>query len=448
MQAQPTRKPRQIKRNQAHLVSTTPTLASATPTRARNAQLIAAPSHQHTIALHLRHLSPRMRTPKPKHPESTRTNAFYTDDLTPTALTHDGILRWLLQNNDTELQRLWTEADRVRREVVGDEVHLRGLVEISNYCRRMCGYCGIRAGNTRVERYRMTFEQVLAASERAFELGYGTVVLQAGEDPGITNDWMVRLIKEIKRTTGLAITLSLGERDPGELEAWKRAGADRYLLRFETSDNQLYQRIHPPWRTPSHPDLPRLDSSHRDSSPNLPTYRFTLLKYLKELGYEVGSGVMVGIPGQRWESLARDIELFRELDLDMIGVGPYLPHPHTPLGKEAMHTEEGNQVTATEEVVYKVIALARIMCPEANIPSTTALGALNQTEGRALGLMRGANVVMPNLTPAQYREKYEIYPEKACASETSEQFHLTWVKRIEQMQRRVGVGTGPRKKHR
>jgi len=337
------------------------------------------------------------------------------------------ILTWLKEEDKERLQRLWHLADTVRKQHVGDEVHLRGLIEISNFCMRQCGYCGLRAGNTTLERYRMTDDEIMACVREAEAYEYGTVVLQAGEDYGITTEWLARIIRRIKGETPLAVTLSMGERPDEDLAAWREAGTDRYLLRFETSDLELYRLIHPM-------------RSGRE------THRLTILKTLRELGYQTGGGVMIGIPGQTYESLADDIEMFQSLDFDMIGVGPYIPHPETPLGRgEWVRPIPANeQVPNTEEMTYKVIALARLVCPEANIPSTTALATVNRETGRELGLVRGANVIMPNLTPAQYRAKYEIYPAKACISETPSDCHTCLLHRLESVGRLPGRGRGDR----
>jgi biotin synthase len=350
---------------------------------------------------------------------------------------------WLRETEPSRLEDLWAWANRVRRENVGEEVHLRGLVEISNFCVRSCSYCGIRR-ERKMPRYRMTCAEVLECARQAVEYGYGTLVLQSGEDYGITRDWLAEVVRRVKGETPLAVTLSLGERPEGDLTAWREAGADRYLLRFETSDRELYERIHP-----LRPGQERSD-------------RVALLRCLREMGYEIGSGVMVGIPGQTYRSLARDLALFGKLDLDMIGLGPWIPHPETPLGKSRdarceSRAGEGragwkpaprgrDQVPNTEEMTYKVVALTRIVCPEANIPSTTALATVNQESGRELGLARGANVVMPNLTPAPYRALYEIYPEKACLNETAEASRLWLADRLRSLGRQVGRGPGGRKR--
>lgn len=344
------------------------------------------------------------------------------------SLTHDDILGWLKEDDAGRLEDLWRRADEVRREHVGDAVHLRGLIEISNYCCRLCGYCGLRADNRGIDRYRMTAEEIMECVQHAVDYGYGTVVMQAGEDYGIAGDWLAGIVRRIKAETPLAVTLSLGERAEEDLVLWREAGADRYLLRFETSDPDLYRLIHP-------------------ARPGHPSDRLGILRTLKGLGYEAGSGVMVGIPGQSFESLARDIALFRELDLDMIGVGPYISHPSTPLGQGACAPlPPGEQVPNTEMMTYKTVALTRLMCPEANIPSTTALATINTVNGRELGLQRGANIVMPNLTHVKYRALYEIYPAKACIDETSQQCRGCLHGRIRSIGREIGRGQGGRRR--
>jgi biotin synthase len=340
-------------------------------------------------------------------------------------MTYDDILSWLRETDEARLADLWQLADDTRQKNVGGDVHLRGLIEISNCCIRLCGYCGLRAPNQSLQRYRMTSEEIIDCVRRGETMGYGTVVLQSGEDPGITAKLIVNLVRFIKSETPLAVTLSLGERTDAELAQWREAGADRYLLRFETSSPELYQRIHP-------------------ARPGGPTDRTAILRRLKALGYEVGSGVMIGIPEQTYEDLARDIALFADLDLDMIGCGPYLAHPDTPLGdpNHQTVTPGKDQVPNSELLAYKVIALSRLVCPHANIPSTTALATLNKQTGRELGLVRGANVVMPNLTPPKYRQLYEIYPDKACINETAEACFGCLSGRIHSIGRQIGSGRG------
>ncbi|HSK09534.1 MAG TPA: [FeFe] hydrogenase H-cluster radical SAM maturase HydE [Vicinamibacterales bacterium] len=337
---------------------------------------------------------------------------------------------WLRERDEDRLDRLWQEADRVRSAHVGDEVHLRGLIEISNHCVRSCLYCGIRACSPGITRYRMTRAEILDCAREAARLGYGTVVMQSGEDPELTRDLVADVIRAIKAETGLAITLSLGERADADLLAWKEAGADRFLLRFETSDPALYRRIHP-------------------SLPGTVSDRLQQLRRMREIGYEIGSGVMVGIPGQTWTILARDICTFRDLDIDMIGVGPFLPSPATPLGGAAaarFRAPEADQVPNDELTTLKVVALTRLVCPEANLPSTTALATIDPARGRELGLARGANIVMPNVTPPHYRVLYEIYPGKACIHETAQVCHGCMERRILSIGRRLGRGPGGRRR--
>ncbi len=335
---------------------------------------------------------------------------------------------WLQEGDPQALAWLWAEADAIRAAHVGDEVHLRGLIEASSHCVRSCLYCGLRAPAQGLDRYRMDGEEILDCAREAARLGYGSVVIQAGEDPGLTRELIANCIRAIKRETPLTITLSLGERSDRDLQTWKEAGADRYLLRFETGDPLLYQRVHP--------DLPGRRSN-----------RFSQLARMRAMGYEIGTGVMVGLPGQTWDTLATDILRFRDFDMDMLGVGPFLPSPRTPLGGPeaacfiAAPTE---QVPNDELTTLKVIALTRLACPEANIPSTTALATLSGVQGHELALGRGANVVMPNMTPVTYRARYEIYPGKACLHETATACQGYLEGRLLALGRRVGRGPGGR----
>ena len=253
------------------------------------------------------------------------------------------------------------------------------------------------------------------------------MVLQAGEDYGLTAPWLAEIVRRIKRETPLAVTLSLGERPDRDLAAWREAGADRYLLRFETSDRTLFDEIHPP-----------LGDRRCD--------RMAMLRRFQQLGYEVGSGIMVGIPGQTYASVANDIELFRES-----GSGHDRHRAvHSASGHAAgqrlrsLSTAEGEQVPNTELMVYKAVALTRLVRPDANIPATTALATLNRDNGRELGLQRGANVFMPNLTPLKYRRLYEIYPAKACISDTGDKCNGCLGARIGAIGRHVGQGQGGR----
>ncbi|MDO4575088.1 MAG: [FeFe] hydrogenase H-cluster radical SAM maturase HydE [Planctomycetia bacterium] len=328
------------------------------------------------------------------------------------------ILDFLRTASAEKRSELFRLAEDTRRRNVGDAVHLRGLVELSNYCRANCAYCGIRVGNTQVRRYRMEHDEILPCVRLAERLGYGTVVFQAGESehflPGV---WVEELIREIRKFSGIAITLSLGERSTEDYQRWFRAGANRYLLRFETSNPALFRQLHP-------------------GHPGLETRKNALLR-LRQTGYEIGSGVMVGIPGQTWEMLAEDIQTFVQLDLDMIGVGPFLPHPETPLGRGG-----SGEVPNDEETTLRVVALSRLVCPRANIPSTTALAVVDRRAGHEHGLACGANVIMPNVTPEKYRQCYEIYPSKATTCEAAERYDQELKTRIRALGREVGAGPG------
>lgn len=336
------------------------------------------------------------------------------------------ITAWLKEERAEKLEQLWQKADEVRRKHVGDEVHLRGLLEISNHCRRACLYCGLRAENSKIDRYRMSEKEIMDCVQKVVQFGFGTVVMQSGEDVGIRAKWLADIIKRIKSQTNLAVTLSLGERKDTEYALWKKAGADRYLLRFESSDPELFHYIHP--------SLPQEKSD-----------RLAILRKLAKFGYEIGTGVMIGIPGQSYEMLAQDISILRDLDADMIGLGPFIAHGDTPLGKTPALLSE-NQVPASELMVYKSLALSRLVCPEANIPATTALATINKDTGRENGLNRGANIVMPNITPLEYREKYEIYPDKACVNETAEVCNICLAGRIASIGRTIGYGPGGRRR--
>jgi biotin synthase len=294
-----------------------------------------------------------------------------SDDLALLLSTADG----------EETEALFRTADRVRQRSVGDEVHLRGIVEFSNTCIQNCLYCGLRKDNHRLRRYRMAGEEIIAAVKEVKAKGLRTVVLQSGEDPWFTKDRLSDLILRIKEETGLTITLSVGERSEAEYRAWKECGADRYLLKQETSSADLFAKLRPGRRLTE-----RLDS----------------LNALRRLGYEVGSGNMVGLPGQREEDLVRDIQLFRESDFDMIGVGPFIPHPQTPLAEAA---------PGDLRLTLKILAITRMVTRNTNLPATTAAGVLDP-EGRRKALLAGANVIMPNITPQKFRKDYEIYPGK------------------------------------
>ncbi|HWP96340.1 MAG TPA: [FeFe] hydrogenase H-cluster radical SAM maturase HydE [Syntrophomonadaceae bacterium] len=327
-------------------------------------------------------------------------------------LDKSDLMKLLSLEAPDSLQQLYDTANRIRKEQVGEEVHLRGLIEFSNYCRRNCFYCGLRRTNCLLSRYRMDLDEILDTVALAEALGYHTVVLQSGEDGYYTLERLTWLVKQIKQRHKVAITLSVGELPRHYYEELYDVGADRYLIRFETSNPDLYARLHP-------------DSRFQ--------HRMTILQWLKEIGYEVGSGIMIGLPGQTLEDLAGDILAFKDLDLDMIGVGPYISHPETPLGGER---------NGSVDMTLKVIALTRIVTKNTNIPATTALATLRPDDGREMALEAGANVLMPNVTPVKYRAMYELYPDKVCIEEGSNQCWNCTQRRIQSIGRQVGRGAG------
>lgn len=309
---------------------------------------------------------------------------------------------------------LFTLADKVRKKYVGDEVHLRGLIEFSNYCKQNCLYCGFRRDNKDATRFRLTEKQIIEFAKDASEQGYKTVVLQSGEDPFYTIDKMKYIISEIKKLD-VAITLSIGEKSFEEYKAYKNAGADRFLLRIETTDKKLYTKLDPDMNWGN---------------------RSRCLKDLKNLGYEVGTGCLVGIPEQTTESLAEDILFFKEIDADMVGIGPFIPNPNTPL-----KDEKGG----TFEMALKVMAITRLLLPDINIPATTAMETLNP-DGRIIALQSGANVVMPNVTQGDYRKFYEIYPGKICVNDTPAKCRGCITGKIQSIGRSISTSHGFRQK--
>lgn len=291
----------------------------------------------------------------------------------------------ILKSNEYNDQ-LFKAADRVRKSYVGDEVHLRGLIEFSNICKQNCLYCGLRKDNKNLKRYRLDVDTIYDFARKAKSYGYKTVVLQSGEDSYYTTPMLTEIIKKIK-SLDMAITLSIGEKSYEEYKVYKEAGADRYLLRIETTDKDLYEKMDPGMSFEN---------------------RLRCLKDIKALGFELGTGSLVGLPGQTIESIADDLLFFKEIDADMIGVGPFIPNEDTPL-----KYEEGGAF----ELSLKVMALARLLMPDINIPATTAMETLNK-QGRILALQSGANVVMPNVTEGEYRKLYALYPGKICINDT------------------------------
>jgi biotin synthase len=309
---------------------------------------------------------------------------------------------------------LYRRADDVRREAVGDAVHLRGLIEFSNICRNDCLYCGIRRGNRQVQRYRMTDEELVETAKRAAALGFQTIVLQSGEDMHFDQARMCHIIEQIKRLD-VALTLSVGERDYEDYKAFRDAGADRYLMRIETTDRDLYNRLNPgmSWER-----------------------RHECLLMIRDLGYELGSGIMVGLPGQTVESIADDLLYLKDIGIDMAGIGPFIPHPETPLAGEA---------GGTLEQALRTMAIMRILMPDINIPATTAMESLHP-QGRIMALQAGANVVMPNVTEGEYRRLYELYPGKICVNDTPAHCRSCIGLKIRSIGRTIGQGRGGHEK--
>ena len=305
---------------------------------------------------------------------------------------------------------LYRRADDVRREAVGDAVHLRGLIEFSNICRNDCLYCGIRRGNRQVQRYRMTDEELVETAKRAAALGFQTIVLQSGEDMHFDQARMCHIIEQIKRLD-VALTLSVGERGYEDYKAFRDAGADRFLMRIETTDRDLYHRLNPgmSWER-----------------------RHECLLMIRDLGYELGSGIMVGLPGQTVESIADDLLYLKDIGIDMAGIGPFIPHPETPLAGEA---------GGTLEQALRTMAIMRIFMPDINIPATTAMESLHP-QGRIMALQAGANVVMPNVTEGEYRRLYELYPGKICVNDTPAHCRSCIGLKIRSIGRTIGQGRG------
>ena len=290
--------------------------------------------------------------------------------------------------NEEVVKRLRTEAVRLRKQYYGDKVFTRGLIEFTNYCKNNCYYCGIRNGNCHVDRYRLTEDEILECCQTGYELGYHTFVLQGGEDPYYHDERMEYIIRAVKNQfPDCALTLSLGEKSYESYRRFREAGADRYLLRHETADETLYRSLHP------------LSMSLKA--------RKQCLFDLKELGYQVGAGFMVGAPGQTLEHLAEDLVFLQELQPQMIGIGPFVPHHDTIYAEEK---------AGSVELTLFLLSVIRIMFPKVLLPATTALGTMDP-RGREKGLAAGANVVMPNLSPVKNRKLYELYDNKICTGE-------------------------------
>ena len=303
-------------------------------------------------------------------------------------LSKEEFVRLLAISEKDDIDYLTERAKCIRDDIYGKRVFIRGLIEISNYCKNDCYYCGIRRSNKNAQRYRLSKEQILSCCENGYELGFRTFVMQGGEDTFFKDEVVCDIVSSIKeRYPDCAVTLSLGERSTGSYRKMKEAGADRYLLRHETFDNTHYNKLHPV----------ELD----------PENRKRCLRDLKALGYQTGTGIMVGSPYQTLENIAEDLLFIKELNPEMIGIGPFIPHKDTPF----KDFESG-----TIEMTLRLISILRLLCPKALIPATTALGTISP-QGREKGILAGANVIMPNLSPKEDRKKYMLYNDKLSDGE-------------------------------
>lgn len=325
---------------------------------------------------------------------------------------------YIIENRSEESAALLREkADRVRREIYGTDVYIRGLIEISNFCKNDCLYCGIRKGNKTCERYRLTEEEILSCCEQGYELGFRTFVMQGGEDAYFNDERVCRIISEIKhRYPDCAVTLSLGEKSRESYQKLFDAGADRYLLRHETADKEHYEKLHPK------------ELSFEN--------RMRCLKDLKEIGFQVGCGFMVGSPYQTNTCLAKDLKFVEEFQPDMCGIGPFVPHSATPFAAFSQ---------GSAELTCYLLSIVRLIRPNILLPSTTALGTI-LPDGREKGILSGANVVMPNLSPEAVRSKYTLYNNKISTGAESAQQKNGLAGKMEKIGYRIVTAKGDVKK--
>ncbi len=312
-------------------------------------------------------------------------------------MTKSEILKLLNTEDDKALEKLYRQAYAVKLSNVGNKVYLRGIIEFSNICEKNCFYCGIRKDNSLTDRFLMPEEEILRIADLACRMGYGSIVLQSGERQ---DEEFVRFVDEVIKKIklfsngSLGITLSVGEQTYETFQRWFNSGAHRYLLRIETSNPRLYKTLHP------------LDHEF--------DRRLDCLGFLRDIGYQVGTGIMIGLPGQTYEDLMNDIFFLKQNDIDMIGMGPYIMHKDTPLAVYAADFDESRNFL----LGLKMIALTRIYLEDVNIASTTALQTLS-AGGRQLGIKAGANIIMPNITPVRYRSVYQLYEDKPCLDESA-----------------------------
>lgn len=338
----------------------------------------------------------------------------WIEELENTQNLPDEALTALLECPEEELPDALAERARaVRERVYGKDVYLRGLIEFTSYCKNNCYYCGLRAGNRQAERYRLSEEEILACAQSGYQLGFRTFVLQGGEDPYFTDEKVVRIVSELRsRFPDCAITLSLGERERDSYRAFYDAGANRYLLRHETADPVHYGKLHP-------------ESLSFER-------RMQCLRDLKEIGYQVGCGMMVGSPYQKPEHLIADLRFLQAFQPEMVGLGPFIPHKDTPFHDRA---------AGTLQDTLKLLSIVRLMLPNVLLPATTALGTIDPL-GREKGILAGANVVMPNLSPVQVRGKYLLYDGKICTGDEAAECVKCMEGRISRVGYRVVVSRG------
>ncbi len=334
----------------------------------------------------------------------------------------------LLAADEEERKLVFAKAEEVKQKYVGNKVYYRGLIEFSNLCGKNCYYCGIRAGNKKAHRYEVTEQEVLEAARYAWENKFGSIVIQAGERSGSRyTQRMERIVRMIKQMSNgeLGITLSLGEQSEETYRRWFEAGAHRYLLRIEVSNPKLYPKYHP--ENKKHIYQERLDALYR----------------LRKVGYQVGTGVMIGLPFQTVEDLADDLLFFQKHDIDMIGMGPYIEHEETPMFKYK------DKLIPKMERFYlslKMVAVLRILMKDINIAATTAMQAIDPM-GREKSIKVGANIIMPNLTPTKYREDYLLYEDKPCTDEDAEECKRCLEARIHMAGGQIGYGEWGDSKH-
>jgi biotin synthase len=340
--------------------------------------------------------------------------------------TKDDLIYLMSLKKQEDLEKLYKRAYQIKEKYIGKKAYYRGLIEFSNKCIKDCYYCGIRLSNKNTERFDMTISEIIEMAKWAYDNNYGSITLQSGErqDPEFT-DFVEEAIIKIKEISNgeLGLTLCLGEQTEETYRRWFAAGGHRYLLRIETTNQELYSKIHP--------------NNERHSYEK----RVGCLKTLKKIGYQVGTGVMIGLPNQTEEDMVDDILFFKEMDIDMIGMGPYVVHKDTPLGAKVIEEGKDTEIDKYTRFIYglKMIAIARIFLKDVNIAATTALQALNPL-GRELGLKAGGNILMPIITIPEHREKYQLYDNKPCLDDNADECKSCLTGRVRSVGDTVGFG--------